>query len=105
MESGDPAAAAGLLLLDLVEQQQARYIDAMNDPHFHSDFILRGSQIRRPQKKERQMSTSRADLQYRLCGQREGGWVQKVPKLCGRHIWKPLIARYFTKTVNKIALF
>ena len=28
MESGDPATAAGLLLLDLVEQQQARNADA-----------------------------------------------------------------------------
>ena len=29
MESGDPATAAGLLLLDLVEQQQARNADQM----------------------------------------------------------------------------
>ena len=35
MESGDPATAAGLLLLDLVEQQQARYMHKCHDPHFH----------------------------------------------------------------------
>ena len=32
--------------------------------------------------------TKLADIQYSLCRQRGGG-CQKIPKLCGRHLWKP----------------